>query len=86
VAFSDSEILFEYSNVGLFEIPRRKSKKSSCGYSKLLNRISETTNAPAFKNGFLGIPLSTSSWIRELKAVPEGSTPTLSHILPPRML
>ena len=39
--------------------------------------------APAFIKGFLGIPLSVSSCTKELKAVPEGSTPSRSHIFSP---
>ena len=42
--------------------------------------------APALIKGFRGIPFSTSSCTNELKAVPEGSLPTLFHRLSPSRL
>ena len=63
-----------------------KDKNSSFGFFRLLSRISEITIAPAFIKGFRGMPLSASSWTRELNAVPEGSTPSLVQIFSPRIL
>ena len=58
---------------------------SSSGLRSSSSNISATTIAPALMKGFLGIPFSSSSWIMELKAVPEGSFPTLLHIDSPLM-
>ena len=48
--------------------------------------MSVITMEPALINGFRGIPFSTSSCTSELKAVPEGSLPTLFHRLSPSRL
>ena len=48
--------------------------------------MSQITIAPAFMNGFLGIPFSYSSWNNELKEFPDGSTPTLFHKLSPSIV
>lgn len=47
--------------------------------------MSHITIAPAFINGFLGIPFSTSKRVRSLKGSPEGSTSTLFYKFLPRI-